>query len=202
MLTQQEIMEIATLPETAFRFKTRVETLINFYRFLVNEWTAKAITDHKAKYSLDCRTQNGKLKFAWYAAKELSLDSLSSSKETEISNQTATVKMLCQAIAFLNPVPQTNTLEKAPAYQIMGEPIYIDELLRNYKKLVTLWHPDNNPSPEAVGRFQLITQIYQQLKSEWFTKYSPLIEIERIGYENIQRAMLKNFPWTPQSFWD
>ncbi|MGK7939573.1 MAG: J domain-containing protein, partial [Crocosphaera sp.] len=111
-------------------------------------------------------------------------------KETQIS------KILCQAIAFLKPVPKTNGLEKSPTYQVMGEPIYWDELVRNYKQLVIKWHPDNNPSVEAVGRIQLITQIYQELKTHWMTKYSPLISLSRIGEENLQRAMSQKLPWT------
>lgn len=112
-----------------------------------------------------------------------------------------TSKILCQAIAFLKPVPKTNGLEKSPTYQVMGEPIYWDELVRNYKQLVVKWHPDNNQSVEAVGRIQLITQIYQELKTNWMTKYSPLIPLSRIGEDNLQRAMSQKLPWTPKSFW-
>ncbi len=105
--------------------------------------------------------------------------------------ETQTSKILCQAIAFLKPVPKTNGLEKSPTYQVMGEPIYWDELVRNYKQLVVKWHPDNNPSVEAVGRIQLITQIYQELKTHWMTKYSPLIRVRSKTVVVTQTAIAK-----------
>jgi preprotein translocase subunit Sec63 len=101
-------------------------------------------------------------------------------------------------------VPKTNGLEKTPTYQVLGEPIYVDELVRNYKQLVVKWHPDNpdnSSSEEAVKRFQLVTQIYEELKSNWFAKYSPLIPLSKIGQENLQKAMSQKIPWTPESFW-
>ncbi|MCH2232421.1 MAG: hypothetical protein MK105_18945 [Crocinitomicaceae bacterium] len=54
---------------------------------------------------------------------------------------------------------------------------------------------------KAVGRIQLITQIYQELKTNWMTKYSPLIPLSRIGEDNLQRAMSQKLPWNPKSFW-
>ncbi len=207
MLTNQEINEIASLPETAFRFKVHVDALMEFYQWIREQWTAKSLAEHKAKYNLDCRTTEGKLRCAWYAAKELSIHSLPPSSERVSEPQTNPIKevqisrILCQTIALLPPVPKTNGLEKAPAYQILGEPIYFDELVRNYRQLVVKWHPDYNSSVEAVGRIQLITSIYQELKAEWFTKYSPLIPLEKIGKENHHRAMSKQFPWIPESFW-
>ena len=209
MFTTQQIIEIASLPEAAFRFKVHVDTLISFYQWIRSQWTDKSLREHKAKYGLDCRSTEGKLKCAWLAAKELSPHYLPPVSDTKpqpepISTPIKEVqvsRILCQAIALLPPVPQTNGLEKAPAYQIMGEPIYFDELVRNYRQLVVKWHPDNNSSVEAIGRMQLITSIYQELKANWFTKYSPLIAIEKIGQHNYQRAMSKQFSWTPESFW-
>lgn len=198
MFTQEQIINIASLPETAFRFKNTVDSLLDFYAWVREQWTAKAIADHRNKYELDCRSQEGKLRFAWYAAKELSQNCLPLPKEDK---EIKTVKVLSQAIAFLKPVPPTNGLENSPAYQIMGKPIYFDELVRNYRVLAQKYHPDNNPSVEAVGRFQIVNEIYQALKSQWFDKYSPLIPIERIGRENIERAYSKQFPFDPDSFW-
>ena len=209
MLTQEKIVEIASLPESAFRYKRHVEALLNLYKWVREQWTIKAISEHRSKYELDCRTTEGKLKFALYAARELSQECLPpASNETVEASATSrdsaltqTSKILCQALALLPPVPKTNGLEKTPAYQVLGEPIYIDELLRNYKQLAVKWHPDNNETVEAVGRFQLITKIYQELKTNWLTKYSPLIPIERLGKENLERARSKEMPWSPESFW-
>ena len=209
MYTKEQILEIASLPESAFRFKCHVHALINLYKWVRKQWTAKAITEHRTKYELDCRTTEGKLRFALFAAKELSTGLLPpaladshTSPTTEQHRQIQTSRILCQAIALLPPVPQTNGLEKSPAYQVMGEPVYVDELVRNYKQLVVKWHPDNNKSVEAIGRIQLITQIYQELKSQWFTKYSPLIPLDKIGIDNLQLAMSQQFPWSSQSFWE
>lgn len=207
MFTQQQILEIAQQPETAFRFKIHVDTLIQFYQWIREQWTAKSLQEHKAKYGLDCRSTEGKLKLAWLAAKELSTHCLTPASEptfcsdSDSNKEVQISRILCQAIALLPPVPKTNGLEKAPAYQIMGEPIYFEELVRNYRQLVSKWHPDYNSSVEAIGRMQLITNIYQELKAEWFTKYSPLIPVERIGQENHHRAMSKQFSWIPESFW-
>ncbi len=207
MFTQQQILEIASLPETAFKFKVHVDTLIKFYKWITQEWTSQSLKEHKAKYELDCRSTEGKLKCALYAAKELSTHCLPPTPSPVVSPSESPVKevqvskILCQAIALLPPVPKTNGLEKAPAYQILGEPIYFEELVRNYRQLVLKWHPDNNESPSSVGRMQLITSIYKDLKAEWFTKYSPLIPISRLGKENLLRAMSKEFPWIPESFW-
>ena len=208
MFTQERLVEIASLPESAFRYKCHVEALMTLYQWVREQWTKKAVTEHRHKYNLNCRTTEGKLKFALFAAKEMSQDCLPGTVSEVIpepvnnqNKETQTSKILCQAIAFLKPVPKTNGLEKSPTYQVMGEPIYWDELVRNYKQLVVKWHPDNNPSVEAVGRIQLITQIYQELKTNWMTKYSPLIPLSRIGEDNLQRAMSQKLPWTPKSFW-
>jgi hypothetical protein len=202
MFTQEEIVTIAQLPETAFRFKTQVDSLLSFYSWIREQWTAKAIADHRAKYELNCRSTEGKLRFAWYAAKELSQNCLPPIPEPEKNRDDKTIKVLATAIALLNPVPPTNGLEKSPPFQVMGEPIYFDELVRNYRVLAQKFHPDNNPSLEAIGRFQLVNEIYSALKKDWFTKYSPLIPLEKIGKDNLQRAMQKELSFSPQSFWN
>ena len=208
MFTSLQIIEIASLPESAFRYKCHVEALINLYKWVREQWTTKAVTEHRNKYNLDCRTTVGKLKFALFAAKEMSQDCLpytdtqTESNPVNSNKETQTSRLLCQALALLKPVPPTNGVEKSPSFRIMGSPVYIDELVRNYKQLILKWHPDMNPSVEAVGRMQLINQIYKDLKSQWFQKYSPLIPIEKIGEHNLQLAMSKTFPWSPESFWE
>ncbi len=217
MFTSEKIIEIAGLPESAFRFKCHVDALIALYKWVREQWTNKAIAEHRSKYNLDCRTTEGKLRFALTAAQEMSQGVLppavtqtQPSPPTEDHRNLQTSRILCQAIpkgsasqcAFLKPVPPTNGLEKSPSFRIMGEPIYWDELVRNYKQLVVKWHPDNNPSIEAVGRIQLINQIYKDLKANWFQKYTPLKPIEEIGEHNLQLAMSKTFPWSPESFWE
>ncbi len=209
MFTSSQIIEIASLPESAFRFKCHVDALIALYKWVREQWTNKAIAEHRKKYDLDCRTTEGKLRFAVTAAQEMSqgilppaVTNTQPSAPTEDQRNLQTSRILCQAIAFLKPVPPTNGVEKSPSFRIMGEPIYWDELVRNYKQLITKWHPDMNPSVEAVGRMQLINQIYKDLKSQWFQKYSPLIPIEKIGEHNLQLAMSKTFPWSPESFWE
>ena len=210
--TQEQIIEIATLPTTAFKFKTHVDTLVDFYRWIRTQWTTSAQTELKRKYSLDLRTKTDRLKFAWYAAKELAQDCLppstshchrAKSKDSPIhpKGEVQTTKILCQAIALLNPLRPTNTLEDAPANRVLGSPISADVLERNYKILAQKWHPDVNPSPEALGRFQLITNIYKALRSQWFAKYSPLIAKEKIGDLAIQLAYAVKLPYPPESFW-
>ena len=76
MFTQERIIEIASLPESAFRYKCHVEALITLYQWVREQWTKKAVTEHKNKYNLDCRSTEGKLKFALFAAKEMSQDCL------------------------------------------------------------------------------------------------------------------------------
>ncbi len=210
MFTSEQIIEIAGLPESAFRFKCHVDALISLYKWVREQWTSKAIAEHRSKYNLDCRTTEGKLRFALTAAQEMSqgvlppaVTQIQPSPPTEDHRDIQTSRILCQAIAFLKPVPPTNGLEKSPSFRIMGEPIYWDELVRNYKQLRLKWHPDQNPnSSEAEKRFKLITQIYTDLKSQWFQKYSPLIPIEKIGQHNLQLAMSKQFAWSPESFWE
>ncbi|ACB54139.1 hypothetical protein cce_4791 [Crocosphaera subtropica ATCC 51142] len=208
MFTQQEILEIASLPESSFRFRCHVDALMSLYKWVREQWTPKAITEHRTKYDLDCRSTDGKLKFALTAAKELSQGVLppvcteSSPSNTEENREIQTSRILSQAIALLPPVPKTNGLENTPSFRIMGRPIYWDELAHNYKQLRLKWHPDKNPnSTEAEERFKVITQIYADLKSEWFEKYSPRIPLERIGQHNLQLAMRQQFPWSPESFW-
>lgn len=205
--TQEQIIEIASLPVTAFKFKTHVDTLVDFYRWIRAQWVQSAQNELKHKYKLDLRTKTDRLKFAWYAAKELAQDCLPSFKpETSDSSihpkgEVNTTKILCQAIALLPPLRPTNSLENAPAYRVLGSPISADELVRNYKILAQKWHPDRNPSLEAIGRFQLITNIYKTLRSQWFTKYSPLISKDKIGDRPIRLAYAVKLPYPPESFW-
>ncbi len=204
--TQEEIIEIATLPTTAFKFKVHVDTLVDFYRWIRSEWTRSAQIELKEKYQLDLRTKGDRLKFAWYAAKELATDRLPPSTshhdDGRLSNpEVQTTKILCQAIALLPPLRPTNSLENAPAYRVLGSPISADELVRNYKILARKWHPDLNSSPEALDRFKLVSDIYKTLRSQWFAKYSPLIPKEKIGDRAIQLAYAVKLPYSPESFW-
>ena len=204
MFTDQQIIEIAALPATCFKFKAHVETLVGFYKWIRQQWTVSAQNELKTRHNLDLRQKTDRLKFAWHAAKELSQDCLPPAKEDSPIHPKAEsqlAKILCQAIALLPPSPPTNGIEKAPAYKIMGEPVYADELVRNYKLLAKKWHPDNNPSVEAVGRFQLIQNIYITMRKDWFAKYSPFIPKERLGDKAFQLAYAKTFDWTPESFW-
>lgn len=196
--TQDQIQAIATLPANAYKFKAHIDNLIAIYRWCREQWTSKAIKDLTAENNLDLRRKEDRAKFGWFAAQELA-KALPPAPQRQ--QESKSVKVLCQAIALLNPVPTTNGLENAPAYKIMGSPIYADELRRNYELLVRKWHPDVNQSLEAVGRFQLITELYRTLRDKWFEKYSPLIPGDRLGKENLQRAMDKSFPWSPESFW-
>ena len=47
MFTQEKIIEIASLPESAFRYKCHVEALITLYQWVREQWTKKAVTEHK-----------------------------------------------------------------------------------------------------------------------------------------------------------
>lgn len=201
MFTQENIAAIAALPANAYKFKSNVDQLIAFYKWVRSQWTSKAVQDLAVQNCLNLRKKEDKAKFGWFAAQELAR-ALPPSPKKETYQSAQTVKVLCQALALLPPVPPTNGLENAPAYQIMGSPIYADELNRNYKQLVQKWHPDLNPSIEAVGRFQTINDIYQTLRAHWFEKYSPLLPIAKIGKENIDRAMSKTFDFAPESFWE
>ncbi len=215
MFTQQEILEIAALPETAFRFRCHVDALISLYKWVREQWTAKAIAEHRHKYELDCRTTEGKLRFALTAARELSQGVLppviaetSSASSTDNNRDVQTSRILSQAIALL-PYTPTNGLENAPAYRVLGSPISADSLVENYKILAKKWHPDLNTNPEASERFDLISDIYQTLKGNWFTRYSPLIAKEKFrnaqGIPNFntiyQAAYSVKLRFSPESFW-
>lgn len=208
MFTQEEITAIALLPENCFKYKQHFDNLIALYQFCRQQWTARAVKRLAQENGLDLRKKDDRAKFGWLAAHELVLSlppAPTPIPEVAIpkpnhSNQT--VKMLCQAIALLNPVPTTNGLEKAPVYQLMGEPVYLDELVRNYRVLARRWHPDRNDDPTALKRFQVINEIYTDLSGKWFEKYSPLIDKNIIGEANIARAMSVKLPFTPESFWE
>jgi hypothetical protein len=194
--TQEEITAIANLPSNAYKFKAHIDNLIALYRWCREQWTTQAIKTLTAENNLDLRRKEDRAKFGWYAAQELA-KALPPAPQVEAK----AVKVLCQAIALLPPVPTTNGLENAPAYRVMGSPIYADELRRNYEQLVKKWHPDINKSLEAVGRFQLVTELYRTLRDKWFEKYSPLIPGDRLGKDNLNLAMDQKFAWSPESFW-
>jgi hypothetical protein len=208
MLTQEEITAIALLPENCFKYKQHFDNLIALYQFCKSQWTARAVKHLAHENALDLRRKDDRAKFGWLASKELVLSlPPSPTPITEVAtpkpdHSDQTDKMLCQAIALLNPVPTTNGLEKAPVYQLMGEPVYLDELVRNYRVLARRWHPDRNDDPTSLMRFQVINEVYTDLSGKWFEKYSPLIDRSVIGEANIARAMAVKLPFTPESFWD
>jgi hypothetical protein len=47
MFTQEEILEIASLPESAFRYRRHVEVLLKLYQWVREQWTQKAITEQR-----------------------------------------------------------------------------------------------------------------------------------------------------------
>jgi hypothetical protein len=53
-------------------------------------------------------------------------------------------------------------------YSVLGLPTNAskDEIRRKYRKLVLIWHPDKNPSPEAHSKFIEITEAYDILSGE------------------------------------
>jgi hypothetical protein len=205
MLTQEEINAIALLPENAFKYKAHFDSLIALYQWCRTQWTARSIKHLAHENGLDLRKKDDRARFGLIAAKELVL-ALPPAPSPEVKpiepvKPDQTVKFLCQAIALLNPVKPTNGLEKAPAYQLMGEPVYFDELVRNYRILARQWHPDRNDDPTALMRFQEINSIYTALSTRWFDKYSPLIDIAIIGQDNINRAMAVKLNFSPESYW-
>ncbi len=216
MFTSDEIISIASLPESAFRFRHHVDALMSLYKWVREQWTPKAISEHRTKYELDCRTTEGKLKFALTAAKEMSQDifppvctETTSPSNTENNREIQTSRILSQAIALL-PYTPTNGLENAPAYRVLGSPLSADSLVENYKILAKKWHPDINPNSEARARFDLISEIYRTLKKNWFSRYSPLIPKEKFvdsqgvpNFNTIYNAAYSvklDFP--PESFWN
>lgn len=196
-LTQEQITAIASLPANAYKFKCHIDNLIAIYKFCREQWTRLAIQELTHVNNLDLRKKEDRAKFGWYAAQELA-KALPHVKEPH--DYTGTVRVLAQAIALLPPVPPTNKLEDAPVYRVFGRPIYLDELMNAYRKLVKKWHPDTNTSPEAEARFKIITECYADLTKCWFTKYSPLLPLTAIGQENVNRAMAVKLPFTPESF--
>ena len=215
--TPQQIIEIATLPESAFRLQATISQLTKFYVWIKETWTKQAIQSLAKQHDLSLRSHENQARFAWYAAQLLASelpalpgpnwDLIDEPKESNpepitsdcIESQIA--KILATALVLLPPVPETNGLETTPAYQIMGTPIYVDELDRNYIELARRWHPDRNSHHEAIIRFQMIADIYKNLRSHWHEKYSPLIPLSRLGTENLQSAMSAVFDFDPASFW-
>ncbi|WP_013334888.1 J domain-containing protein [Gloeothece verrucosa] len=219
MYTTEQILEIAQLPETCFRYRCHIENLIDFYKWAKQQWTASALKEFTTEHNLNLRRQGDRARLGWLMAIEYvkclppaqpePSAPLSNSQQLQQSSslvehslkETQVVKVLATAIAYLPPVPPTNGLEKTAPYSILGQPIYFDELVRNYKILAQKWHPDLCNHPEAKDRFQLVTAIFQELKANWFKKYSPLIAACAIGPENLKRAKSKKFSFTPESFW-
>lgn len=219
MYTNAEILELAQLPENCFRFKCHIENLIGFYKWAKQQWTATALKEFSTEHNLNLRTQSHRARLGWLIAQEYVRCLPPAQPETsalpkndqqleheqqlqqQVKLQAQVVKVLATAIAYLPPVPPTNGLEKTAPYSILGQPVYFDELVRNYKILAQKWHPDLCSHPEAKDRFQLVTAIFKELKEFWFSKYSPLIAATKIGAQNIKRAKNKTFPFTPESFW-
>ncbi len=210
--TQEQIREIAELPFTALKFKTYVDSLLDFYSWVRFQWTTSAQRELKQKHDLDLRIKADRLKFALLAAKELATDCLPPSQSTANPSpplgEVQTTKILCQAIALL-PYTPTNGLENAPAYRVLGSPISADSLVENYKLLAKKWHPDINPNPEARDRFNFISEIYRTLKGNWFNRYSPLIGKEKFvdalgvpNFDTIYKAAYGvQLRFDPESFW-
>lgn len=209
MFTNQQVKDLAALPETAFKFKEQIDSLVEFYKWLRPKMTTKAIAEFREEHFLDCRSKEGKARFAWLAAKEIAVTPLSSDPKPvqkvtkEPAKEVQVSKILCEAIALLPPVPPTNGLEKAPGWVAMGSPIYYDELIRNYRILLKKWHPDHNGcSVESIERTRVIRKLFNNLKPNWFTKYSPLIPFEKLGEANYKLAMDKEVGFVPESFWE
>lgn len=220
MFTDAEILQIAKLPENCLRFKAHVDNLINFYKWAKDQMTSSAVKELAQEHQLNLRRQGARAYLGLLIAREYvrclppaepSSSALPKNDQQQLQEQhlqqqvkreTQVVKVLATALAYLPPVPPTNGLEKTAPYSILGQPIYFDELVRNYKILAQKWHPDLCNHPEAKDRFQLITAIFKELRDGWFSKYSPLITATKIGQENIKRAKNKKFPFTPSSFWD
>ena len=110
MFTTEEITAIAALPANAYKFKHHIEALLSVYRWVREQWTAKAVKDLAHQHGLDLRKRDDRAKFGWFAAQELA-QSLPKALPASPHPETKTVKFLCQAIALLPPVPQTNGLE-------------------------------------------------------------------------------------------
>jgi hypothetical protein len=221
MFTTDEIKEVSSLTGDDLRYKQVCQKVNNFYHWIKEVWTTKAIKEFKEfNQELDLRKPYDRLNFAILAAQQMVkdfdpipelepvktnpnplLEDPKINPEINPSTEFNTVRFLARAIALLNPVPPTNNLENTPGYKILGSPIYLDELVRNYRVLAKKFHPDINHSLEASDRLALVNQIYSCLVKEWFTKYSPLIPIEKLGKENLDRAMSKQYNFTPESFW-
>ena len=213
MYTTEEIAAIAAIPDTAFKYKQQFQSLLDFYLWIKDTWTATAIKQLATDNSLSLRGHENKAKFARLAAQTMLIESQpvlcpsqpenedSDPNPTNHSNQDSqTVRILAIALT-LPPVPKTNGLENAPAWKILGSPIYRIELEQNFKKLLWYWHPDKNADPSAKDRMSLICAIYRLLSMHWEAKYDPLLPIEKLNKLAIERAMQKTFDWTPESFW-
>jgi hypothetical protein len=109
---------------------------------------------------------------------------------------------LTVAIAGLLRHIETNGLEKAESYQILGEPVTEFELDYNYRQLIDYWHPDRNDSTEAEARTTEITSIYRRFKVQWDSKYRPTIPKGQIE----PKAFVLAFAWRGQfssaSYWE
>lgn len=214
MYTTEEIAAIAAIPDTAFKYKQQFQSLLDFYLWIKDTWTATAIKQLATDNSLSLRGHENKAKFARLAAQTMLNESqpiLCPSQPDDIElNTTSHVESQdgddqdgndARPIALLAPVTFTNGLENAPAWQILGSPISRLELEQNFKKLLWYWHPDKNADPSAKGRMSLISAIYRLLSLHWEAKYNPLLPIEKLNKLAIEKAKQKAYDWSPESFW-
>lgn len=212
MYTIEEIAAIAAMPDTAFRYKKQFQNLLEFYLWIKENWTATAIKQLATDNSLSLRGHENKAKFARLAAQVIIDESqpiLCPSDDghsipppaIESDSHIATPPETTRPTKLLPPVPPTNGLENAPAWQILGSPLHRTELEQNFKKLLWYWHPDKNPDPSAKDRMSLISAIYRLLSLHWEAKYEPLLPIEKLNKLAITRAMQKTYDWNPESFW-
>lgn len=213
MYTTEEIARIAAIPDTAFKYKQQFQSLLDFYLWIKETWTATAIKQLATDNSLSLRGYENKAKFARLAAQIIIRESqpilCSSEPENEDSDpnptnhsnqDNQTVRILAIALT-LPPVPKTNGLENAPAWKILGSPIYKSELEQNFQKLLWYWHPDRSDDPTASDRISLVVSIYRRLTNFWDVKYSPLLPIHKLNQIAIEKAMQKTYDWSPESFW-
>lgn len=212
MYSIEEIASIAAIPDTAFKYKQQFQSLLDFYLWIKDTWTATAIKQLATDNSLTLRGHENKAKFARLAAQVIISESQpilcqsqpedpEISTHPEVESQDDDDQKPTRIIALLAPVTLTNGLENAPAWKILGSPISRTELEHNFKKLLWYWHPDKNADPSAKDRMSLISAIYRLLSMHWEAKYDPLLPIGKLNKLAIERAMDKTYDWSPESFW-
>lgn len=206
MYTTDEIAAIAAMPDTAFKYKQQFQSLLNFYLWIRDNWTATAIKELASENGLSLRSHLNQAKFARLAAQIIVAESQPVlCPQIECPNPIEPIEPdnaeIIRPIALISPTPLTNGLENAPAWKILGSPISRTELEQNFKKLLWYWHPDKNSDPSAEDRMSLIASIYRLLTLHWEAKYSPLLPARKLNSIAISRAMDKTFDWSPESFW-